>query len=385
MKKNNILLVRIVTLCAIMLLELLLFVFAVKGSLFDNIIRHLNYNAAMDYANLNNLYFYMGLGIAYKILFSINVISIVTAVISVLLRYRNAGTISKTANISVLITGVFLLFARFMESSKPFHKFIDKFYMGASVSNDFVTAQLLERIPIVYILIVILSVLGLLVVKSSNISKLKSYNNENKDVYPLMVIGIIGTVFANVIRNVIVYVLANGMSEQVQSANMLLNDFCINDLFILRQPMCIFIAVAVILMLVLYNRLDKRIYGVVSVVIPAVIVTAAMMIAMFNPPALFGYLTFDEKICDITEQAYNGYILMNIIAAITIIAGMFFAFVREIKAKKCLMICLINAIASIILIIISSFAGNIAVMYYSCIAVDLFTFGYVAYIGIRHH
>ena len=92
-----------------------------------------------------------------------------------------------------------------------------------------------------------------------------------------------------------------------------------------------------------------------------------------------------EIICDITEQAYNGYILMNIIAAITIIAGMFFAFVREIKAKKCLMICLINAIASIILIIISSFAGNIAVMYYSCIAVDLFTFGYVAYIGIRHH
>lgn len=123
--------------------------------------------------SIYNYYFYAGFGSIYKIIFPITILLLVTAAVCVYKKVSMASRLSIAANISAFITGALLLFARITESSKGVHILINSFYMNKSDIGNIQTVQLMSRIPIAYILVMVLSVLGLLMVKSSTITKLK--------------------------------------------------------------------------------------------------------------------------------------------------------------------------------------------------------------------
>ena len=138
MKKSEITFIRLMSLALVMVINAAVLLVFVEEHAFQNILNRMNSNVydgdTLD-TSIYNYYFYAGFGSIYKIIFPI------------------------AANISAFITGALLLFARITESSKGVHIFINSFYMNKSDIGNIQTVQLMSRIPIAYILVMVLSVL----------------------------------------------------------------------------------------------------------------------------------------------------------------------------------------------------------------------------------
>ena len=175
MKKSEITFIRLMSLALIMVINAAVLLFFVGEHTFQNILNRMNSNVydgdTLD-TSIYNYYFYAGFGSIYKIIFPITILLLVTAAVCVYKKVSMASRLSIAANISAFITGALLLFARITESSKGVHIFINSFYMNKSDIGNIQTVQLMSRIPIAYTLVMVLSVLGLLMVKSSTITKL---------------------------------------------------------------------------------------------------------------------------------------------------------------------------------------------------------------------
>lgn len=79
-----------------------------------------------------------------------------------------------------MMTGILLLMARILESSSSMHAWIDSFYIDGVVKGQIETAQLMDKIPALYILLVILGILELMMVKSSGIRHIKMFSKNKQ-------------------------------------------------------------------------------------------------------------------------------------------------------------------------------------------------------------
>lgn len=79
-----------------------------------------------------------------------------------------------------MMTGILLLMARILESSSSMHAWIDSFYIDGVVKGQIETAQLMDKIPVLYILLVILGILELMMVKSSGIRHIKMFSKNKQ-------------------------------------------------------------------------------------------------------------------------------------------------------------------------------------------------------------
>ena len=209
MKKSEITFIRLMSLALIMVINAAVLLFFVGEHTFQNILNRMNSNVydggTLD-TSIYNYYFYAGFGSIYKIIFPITILLLVTAAVCVYKKVSMASRLSIAANISAFITGALLLFARITESSKGVHIFINSFYMNKSDIGNIQTVQLMSRIPIAYTLVMVLSVLGLLMVKSSTITKLKIYNDKmaynNAVIYIFPALS--GFLILEVIRNLVI-------------------------------------------------------------------------------------------------------------------------------------------------------------------------------------
>ena len=98
----------------------------------------------------------------------------------ILLRIGNTGIIASVAAIFNMMTGILLLMARILESSSSMHAWIDSFYIDGVVKGQIETAQLMDKIPVLYILLVIVGILELMMVKSSGIRHIKCFPKINR-------------------------------------------------------------------------------------------------------------------------------------------------------------------------------------------------------------
>ena len=183
MKKDEITMVRLLSLAVLMALSLFILLVLVGNNEFGQIISKMNNNSLNISENQNsvyNLYYYTGFNVIYQLFFSITVLFSAVSLTGILLRIGNTGIIASVAAIFNMMTGILLLMARILESSSSMHAWIDSFYIDGVVKGQIETAQLMDKIPVLYILLVILGILELMMVKSSGIRHIKMFSKNKQ-------------------------------------------------------------------------------------------------------------------------------------------------------------------------------------------------------------
>ena len=367
MKKSEITFIRLMSLALIMVINAAVLLFFVGEHTFQNILNRMNSNVydggTLD-TSIYNYYFYAGFGSIYKIIFPITILLLVTAAVCVYKKVSMASRLSIAANISAFITGALLLFARITESSKGVHIFINSFYMNKSDIGNIQTVQLMSRIPIAYILVMVLSVLGLLMVKSSTITKLKIYNDKmaynNAVIYIFPALS--GFLILEVIRN-------------------LVQDYYIGSKFYFNWSWLIIFTIVTCVAIVLNNNNKLMI---IEIAVFSIIVIIPSVIYAFNPPSLFGYLTTDNTLCDLTEAAFVWYLVRMSVSLITGIIFIVLVVNERINIKCMYIIAGTLLVLSLVMLIVAGLnRASLSVMYMLCAVADVIGVIVLAVTGLR--
>ena len=102
---------------------------------------------------------------------------------------------------------------------------------------------------------------------------------------------------------------------------------------------------------------------------------------MINPPSLFGYLTMDEHICDITQAAFVPYMTMFLLDVIMLAFITYVAVNSMCSAKHIIIAIALNVIAGIIaMFVVHMLAGGVyvaALLYIVCMLADVVSVVYM--------
>ena len=381
MKKSEITFIRLMSLALIMVINAAVLLFFVGEHTFQNILNRMNSNVydggTLD-TSIYNYYFYAGFGSIYKIIFPITILLLVTAAVCVYKKVSMASRLSIAANISAFITGALLLFARITESSKGVHIFINSFYMNKSDIGNIQTVQLMSRIPIAYTLVMMLSVLGLLMVKSSTITKLKIYNDKmaynNAVIYIFPALS--GFLILEVIRNLVISrVVMLSSDEYIQTVAGYIQDYYIGSKFYFNWSWLIIFAIVL-------NNNNKLM--IIEIAVFSIIVIIPSVIYAFNPPSLFGYLTTDNTLCDLTEAAFVWYLVRMSVSLITGIIFIVLVVNERINIKCMYIIAGTLLVLSLVMLIVAGLnRASLSVMNMLCAVADVIGVIVLAVTGLR--
>ena len=153
--------------------------------------------------------------------------------------------------------------------------------------------------------------------------------------------------------------------------------------------MWIAVIAAIVLMSINTELLKKsriKLYVLISGC-ASLFVIVKIIIYMLNPPRIFGYLTTNEYVCDITEKSYPMYMFIFLFDILIIVTLIYLMYVSGISVKKTLILSAVHICISVIAMIIGSFSG-ITGIYTAIIAADLLALigcFYMAYISRSHH
>ncbi len=193
------------------------------------------------------------------------------------------------------------------------HAWIDSFYIDGVVKGQIETAQLMDKIPVLYILLVILGILELMMVKSSGIRHIKMFSKINRLTqwfsYACSCYICVGRLYKKeyIVRN-----YKNGDSQRT-TVNEYLTGYYIGNKIFFNWSWMIMLLIATILCIIIQSGIIKGLSGragmLAGIGIPALVTIMPSVIYAFNPPALFGYITLDISLCDMTDNAFYMYLV----------------------------------------------------------------------------
>ena len=355
MKKSEITFIRLMSLALIMVINAAVLLFFVGEHTFQNILNRMNSNVydgdTLD-TSIYNYYFYAGFGSIYKIIFPITILLLVTAAVCVYKKVSMASRLSIAANKSDI--------------------------------GNIQTVQLMSRIPIAYILVMVLSVLGLLMVKSSTITKLKIYNDKmaynNAVIYIFPALS--GFIILEVIRNLVISrVVMLSSDEYIQTVAGYIQDYYIGSKFYFNWSWLIIFTIVTCVAIVLNNNNKLMI---IEIAVFSIIVIIPSVIYAFNPPSLFGYLTTDNTLCDLTEAAFVWYLVRMSVSLITGIIFIVLVVNERINIKCMYIIAGTLLVLSLAMLIVAGLnRASLSVMYMLCAVADVIGVIVLAVTGLR--
>ena len=392
MKKEDVVVINILTSVGILAVLVLMLVFGTGSNLYGSIVNNINSASVegLSNANIYDICYYKGFAVVYGISYSIALFTTVISAAALFLRKKGAVRLAGIAGVSNMLTAAIVLLSVATEGSVTVHRFIAGFYLK-DVAKTFDVTKALGILPVIFaVIILILSAALLICLRMTGIGKLKVYNSGAFDVCMLIVPVIYGSIVIETIREIFINVVcdkANGMKMTVQT---FIKDYYFVKGIDFNMPYAWFAVALVLAVIIFYNRLSKKFnvkkfIFLVSGVEVAVIIARAV-IYFLNPPRLFGYLTLDDAVCDATEAAYPAYIFMYILDVVLILT-ITCCIMLEADNKKILMLCGIHAVISIVAVLAGQFAG-VAGIYYACAIADIIALVcllYMTYVGRSNH
>lgn len=380
MKKTDIALARILLLAGVIALNGLILLVFIGENEFVHIINNMNsnvYELSNEQMSLYNLYYYTAFNAIYKPLFSITIVLVIVSVASVLLRFGKAGELALYANIMLLFTGILLVLARFFEGSVKVHYYIDLLYMDVSSPQSIETVFLLDRIPLLYIAVIVLALIGLLLVRSSSIRKLKLYTVANQTLgssIRFIIPALYGYIFMELLRGIFIGISAERMDSSNSLAYQYLNDYYIADRMFVSWSCAFILAIVVVINMLLNHFQIKNLINIMTgLAIPAAFTVVAAFIMAKRIPTVFGVLTTDIGVCDIADMTYDLFIISKATMLICLFCIIWSVVNRIIPGAWLMLILATNAVASVLALAITAFADNISRMYAGCIIADVLT------------
>lgn len=378
MKKDEITRVRLLSLAVLMALSLFILLVPIGSNEFAQIISKMNNNALNIPESQNsvyNLYYYTGFNVVYQLFFSLTILFTAMSVAGILLRIGNTGIVAFVSAILNLLTGMLLLFARIWESSISMHAMIDSVYLDGVVKEQIETTQLLDKVPVLYILLIVLGILELLIVKSSGIMRIKMFaKNKKTNAVNYLVPALIIYVWAGFIRQDILSVIIRNGDSQRMTVNEYLTGYYIGNKIFFNWSWMIMLLIATILCIIIQSGVIKGLIGragmLACIGIPALVTIIPSVIYAFNPPALFGYLTLDISLCDMTDNAFYMYLVTFCVCMTAAYILIYLVISGLLDMRKLAGIFVINVVISVILMIIVSGKSSLAIQYMPWIVAD---------------
>lgn len=378
MKKDEITRVRLLSLAVLMALSLFILLVPIGSNEFGQIISKMNNNALNIPESQNsvyNLYYYTGFNVVYQLFFSLTILFTAMSVAGILLRIGNTGIAAFVSAILNLLTGMLLLFARIWESSVSMHAMIDSVYLDGVVKEQIKTTQLLDKVPVLYILLIVLGILELLMVKSSGIMRIKMFaKNKKTNAVNYLVPALIIYVWAGFIRQDILSVIIRNGDSQRMTINEYLTSYYIGNKIFFNWSWMIMLLLATIICIIIQSGIIKGLSGRVGMLagigIPALVTIMPSVIYAFNPPALFGYITLDISLCDMTDNAFYMYLVTFCVCMTAAYILIYLVISGLLDMRKLAGIFVINVVTSVILMIIVSGKSSLAIQYMPWIVAD---------------
>ncbi len=378
MKKDEITRVRLLSLAVLMALSLFILLVPIGSNEFGQIISKKNNNALNIPESQNsvyNLYYYTGFNVVYQLFFSLTILFTAMSVAGILLRIGNTGIAAFVSAILNLLTGMLLLFARIWESSVSMHAMIDSVYLDGVVKEQIKTTQLLDKVPVLYILLIVLGILELLMVKSSGIMRIKMFaKNKKTNAVNYLVPALIIYVWAGFIRQDILSVIIRNGDSQRMTINEYLTSYYIGNKIFFNWSWMIMLLLATIICIIIQSGIIKGLSGragmLAGIGIPALVTIMPSVIYAFNPPALFGYITLDISLCDMTDNAFYMYLVTFCVCMTAAYILIYLVISGLLDMRKLAGIFVINVVTSVILMIIVSGKSSLAIQYMPWIVAD---------------
>lgn len=378
MKKDEITRVRLLSLAVLMALSLFILLVPIGSNEFGQIISKMNNNALNIPESQNsvyNLYYYTGFNVVYQLFFSLTILFTAMSVAGILLRIGNTGIAAFVSAILNLLTGMLLLFARIWESSVSMHAMIDSVYLDGVVKEQIKTTQLLDKVPVLYILLIVLGILELLMVKSSGIIRIKMFaKNKKTNAVNYLVPALIIYVWAGFIRQDILSVIIRNGDSQRMTINEYLTSYYIGNKIFFNWSWMIMLLLATIICIIIQSGIIKGLSGragmLAGIGIPALVTIMPSVIYAFNPPALFGYITLDISLCDMTDNAFYMYLVTFCVCMTAAYILIYLVISGLLDMRKLAGIFVINVVTSVILMIIVSGKSSLAIQYMPWIVAD---------------
>lgn len=378
MKKDEITRVRLLSLAVLMALSLFILLVPIGSNEFGQIISKMNNNALNIPESQNsvyNLYYYTGFNVVYQLFFSLTILFTAMSVAGILLRIGNTGIAAFVSAILNLLTGMLLLFARIWESSVSMHAMIDSVYLDGVVKEQIKTTQLLDKVPVLYILLIVLGILELLMVKSSGIMRIKMFaKNKKTNAVNYLVPALIIYVWAGFIRQDILSVIIRNGDSQRMTINEYLTSYYIGNKIFFNWSWMIMLLLATIICIIIQSGIIKGLSGragmLAGIGIPALVTIMPSVIYAFNPPALFGYITLDISLCDMTDNAFYMYLVTFCVCMTAAYILIYLVISGLLDMRKLAGIFVINVVTSVILMIIVSGKSSLAIQYMPWIVAD---------------
>ncbi len=378
MKKDEITMVRLLSLAILMALSLFILLVPIGSNEFGQIISKMNNNALNIPESQNsvyNLYYYTGFNVVYQLFFSLMILFTAMSVAGILLRIGNTGIAAFVSAILNLLTGMLLLFARIWESSVSMHAMIDSVYLDGVVKEQIKTTQLLDKVPVLYILLIVLGILELLMVKSSGIMRIKMFaKNKKTNAVNYLVPALIIYVWAGFIRQDILSVIIRNGDSQRMTINEYLTSYYIGNKIFFNWSWMIMLLLATIICIIIQSGVIKGLSGragmLAGIGIPALVTIIPSVIYAFNPPALFGYLTLDISLCDMTDNAFYMYLVTFCVSMTAAFILIYLVISGILDMRKLAFIFIINVVISVVLMIIVSGKSSLAIQYMPWIVAD---------------
>lgn len=378
MKKDEITMVRLLSLAILMALSLFILLVPIGSNEFGQIISKMNNNALNILESQNsvyNLYYYTGFNVVYQLFFSLTILFTAMSVAGILLRIGNTGIAAFVSAILNLLTGMLLLFARIWESSVSMHAMIDFVYLDGVVKEQIETTQLLDKVPVLYILLIVLGILELLMVKSSGIMRIKMFaKNKKTNTVNYLVPALIIYVWAGFIRQDILSVIIRNGDSQRMTVNEYLTGYYIGNKIFFNWSWMIMLLLATIICIIIQSGVIKGLSGragmLAGIGIPALVTIIPSVIYAFNPPALFGYLTLDISLCDMTDNAFYMYLVTFCVSMTAAFILIYLVISGILDMRKLAFIFIINVVISVVLMIIVSGKSSLAIQYMPWIVAD---------------
>lgn len=378
MKKDEITRVRLLSLAVLMALSLFILLVPVGSNEFAQIISKMNNNALNIPESQNsvyNLYYYTGFNVVYQLFFSLTILFTAMSVAGILLRIGNTGIAAFVSAILNLLTGMLLLFARIWESSVSMHAMIDSVYLDGVVKEQIKTTQLLDKVPVLYIPLIVLGILELLMVKSSGIMRIKMFaKNKKTNAVNYLVPALIIYVWAGFIRQDILSVIIRNGDSQRMTVNEYLTGYYIGNKIFFNWSWMIMLLLATIICIIIQSGVIKGLSGragmLAGIGIPALVTIIPSVIYAFNPPALFGYLTLDISLCDMTDNAFYMYLVTFCVSMTAAFILIYLVISGILDMRKLAFIFIINVVISVVLMIIVSGKSSLAIQYMPWIVAD---------------
>lgn len=378
MKKDEITMVRLLSLAILMALSLFILLVPIGSNEFGQIISKMNNNALNIPESQNsvyNLYYYTGFNVVYQLFFSLTILFTAMSVAGILLRIGNTGIAAFVSAILNLLTSMLLLFARIWESSVSMHAMIDSVYLDGVVKEQIETTQLLDKVPVLYILLIVLGILELLMVKSSGIMRIKMFaKNKKTNAVNYLVPALIIYVWAGFIRQDILSVIIRNGDSQRMTINEYLTAYYIGNKIFFNWSWMIMLLLATIICIIIQSGVIKGLSGragmLAGIGIPALVTIIPSVIYAFNPPALFGYLTLDISLCDMTDNAFYMYLVTFCVSMTAAFILIYLVISGILDMRKLAFIFIINVVISVVLMIIVSGKSSLAIQYMPWIVAD---------------